>query len=159
MSTWQGRVSVGAVPRACSGPAVPAEGQGWGGGGEGGIAGPPVPAGSHGPSCAPWPRSRRALPARGTGELLPPPFLPSQPQADPQQPCARQRGAACRDTVLSPGSPELGASSVPLDMIGIDDEKQESRCSLHASPGRTEHGPSPAAFALLPASCVTMAAP
>ena len=68
-------------------------------------------------------------------------------------------GSPCRDMVLSPGSPELGASSVPLDMIGIDDEKQESRCSLHASPGRTEHGPSPAAFALLPASCVTMAAP
>ena len=29
MSTWQGRVFLGAVPRACSVPAVPAEGQGW----------------------------------------------------------------------------------------------------------------------------------
>ena len=153
MSTWQGRVSLGAIPRACSRPAVLA---GWKGRRP---CRPSSVSGQPQPKLCPLAKKREdpACPQHWVASARP--FLPSQPQADPQQPCARQRGAACRDTVLSPGSPELGASSVPLDMIGIDDEKQENRCSLHASPGRTEHGPSPAAFALLPASCVTMAAP
>ena len=88
------------------------------------------------------------------------PARPSQPQADSQQLSAQQRGAAHRDAVLSPDSPEMGVSSFSLDMIGIDSEKQESQespSSLRASPGRSEHSPSPAACALLPAPRVTMA--
>ena len=56
-------------PRGCCVPAVPAEGQGrrpWRGRGS---AGPAVPAGSHSPTAAPWPRSRGALPA-AAGEPL-----------------------------------------------------------------------------------------
>ena len=52
----------GGCPRGCCVPAVPAEGQGrrpWRGRGS---AGPAVPAGSHSPTVAPWPRSRGALP-------------------------------------------------------------------------------------------------
>lgn len=75
-------------------------------------------------------------------------------QSDPQQ-----WEAMHRDMVLSPGSPELGAFLFPLDMFGIDSEKQENQCSLHTSPSRTEHSPSPVALALLPAPRVTMAAP
>ena len=108
----------------------------------------PLAKEQRGPAC---PRRWRA-PAR--------PFHPFQPQADPQLLSARQWGAARRDTGLSPGSPELGASSFCSDIIGIDGKKQESQespSSLRASPGRNEHSPSPTAFALLPAPRVTMA--
>ena len=62
----------GGCPRGCSVPAVPAEGQGrrpWGGRGS---AGPAVPAGSHSPTAAPWPRSGGALPVEAVEPLRAP---------------------------------------------------------------------------------------
>ena len=62
----------GGCPRGCCVPAVPAEGQGrrpWRGRGS---AGPAVPAGSHSPTAAPWPRSGGALPVEAVEPLRAP---------------------------------------------------------------------------------------
>ena len=72
-------------PRGCSVLAVPAEGQGrrpWRGRGS---AGPTVPAGSHSPTAAPWPRSRGALPA-AAGEPLRAPTSPLCRRQTPSTP-------------------------------------------------------------------------
>ena len=89
-------------------------------------------------------------------ELLPAPSSPlrSQPQAEAQNPSAQHR-----DAVLSPGSSELEAFRFLLDIMCINSEHCKSPCSLCALPGRTDTGLSPAAFAVLQASRVTMAAP
>ena len=75
----------GGCPRGCCVPAVPAEGQGrrpWRGRGS---AGPAVPAGSHSPTAAPWPRSRGALPA-AAGEPLRAPTSPLRRRQTPGTP-------------------------------------------------------------------------
>ena len=72
-------------PRGCFVPAVPAEGQGrrpWRGRGS---AGPAVPAGSHSPTAAPWPRSRGALPT-AAGEPLRAPTSPLRRRQTPGTP-------------------------------------------------------------------------
>ncbi len=56
------------------------------------------------------------------------PRLPSQPQADPQHPSARRRGAARRDTLLSPDSLEPAACCVPSDIVCINSEHSQSVC-------------------------------
>ena len=56
------------------------------------------------------------------------PLPPSPPQADPQHPSAQRQGAACRDTLLSPGSLEPAASCVPSDIVCINSEHSQSVC-------------------------------
>ena len=60
------------------------------------------------------------------------PRLPSPPLADPQHPSARRRGAACRDTLLSPGSLEPAASCVPAHTVRIDGNHLQSVCPISA---------------------------
>ena len=67
-------------------------------------------------------------PARGGWAAPACPHLPSPPQADPQHPSAWRQGAACRDTLLSPGSLEPAASCVPSDIMCINSEHSQSVC-------------------------------
>ena len=78
------------------------------------------------------------------------PFFPSQPLADPQHPSARRRGAARRDPLLSPCSPESGDFRFLLDMLRIGGEHLESPCSLCTSPGRTDTRSEPGSLCSAP---------
>lgn len=79
------------------------------------------------PNRGPLAKEQRG-PARGGWGAPACPHLPSLPQADPQHPSARRQGAACRDTLFSPGSLEPAASCVPLDIVCINSEHSQSVC-------------------------------
>lgn len=122
-----------AVPEGCpQGPALCLlcwmRGRAGGCAGEGGTAGPPVPAGSQSPSRSPLAKEQRGPARRGWG-VPAQPRLPAQPQAEPQHSSAWQRGAAGRDTWLSPGSLKMGAPHVLEHMAHVDSERLQSSCS------------------------------
>ena len=83
------------------------------------------------PNRGPLAKERRG-PARGGCGAPACPHLPPPPQADPRHPSARRRGAACRDTLLSPGSLEPAASCVSTHTVRVDGNHLRSVCPISA---------------------------
>ena len=113
------QVPPGAVPGAAVCRPCQLRGRAGGRGGEGAV---------QAQRCQQAATAQPRPPGQGAeGPHLPPPL-----QADPRHPSARRRGAACRDTLLSPGSLEPAASCVSTHTVRVDGNHLRSVCPISA---------------------------
>ena len=99
------------------------------------------------PNRGPLAKEQRALPVEAV-EPLRAPTSPLHRRQIPQHSSAQRRGAACRDTLLSPCSSEWEVFSFLLDMVHVDAERLESlpsqrwafSCTLSSADSEGEAG-------------------
>ena len=93
---------------------------------EGGMAGTGAPAGAHSPAWAPLAERRRdPAPGRLGGSCLPLALLLAAGRL-PRRPLCQPRGAAGRDTLLSPCPLESGSCRFMANPVHSDGERSES---------------------------------